>query len=102
MDDVILFSSKLYERLLSAVQERFPKKSFGYLVSDKGNRHATDFLLFQDNVRNDERWRDEFETRGRYFTTYHDAGFVAAPEETWRIQKEIWSRGLVEVAAFHT
>jgi proteasome lid subunit RPN8/RPN11 len=31
-----------------------------------------------------------------------DAGFVATPEETWRLQKEIWSRGMVEVAAFHS
>lgn len=102
MDEVIQFSSELYERLLSVVHLRLPKKSFGYLVSDIGKDVATDFLIFEDNVRNDGRWREEFESRGRYFVKYHDAGFVATPEETWRIQKEMWSRGLLEIAVFHT
>jgi formylglycine-generating enzyme required for sulfatase activity/proteasome lid subunit RPN8/RPN11 len=102
MDKAIQFSSEAYKRLISTVHERFPKKSFGYLVSDNGKSLVTDFLLFEHNDRNDGRWRGEFESRGRYFVKYRDAGFVATPEETWRIQKEMWSRGLVEVAVFHT
>lgn len=102
MDETICFSSETYERLVSIARERFPKKSFGYLASDTGKYPVTDFLIFEGNDRNDRRWRGDFESRGRYFVEHDDAGFVATPEETWRIQKEMWSRGLVEVAVFHT
>ena len=100
--DVIWLSSSLHERLLTAIHQRHPRKSFGYLVSDEGSTTPQDFVLFDANVRNDPGWRDRFESYGTYFVEHPDAGFVASPEETWRRQKEIWARGMVEIAVFHS
>jgi proteasome lid subunit RPN8/RPN11 len=101
-DSPIVLSRTLRERLVQSVRRRFPRKSFGYLVSDGTDRQPTDFLLFEGNVRNDDAWRGEFHSYGRYFIEHDDAGFVATPQESWRLQKEIWSRGLREVAVFHS
>jgi len=102
LDDAIVLSTTLRDRLLEAVSRRHPRKSFGYLLSE-GSRHAPgDFLLFETNLRNEGSWKPRFEHYGPYFTAHADAGFVASPEETWRRQKEIWSRGMQEVGVFHS
>jgi proteasome lid subunit RPN8/RPN11 len=80
----------------------FPKKSFGYLVSEVGDSHPTDFILFHDNHRNEEDWKPRFESYGEYFTIHSDAGFVASPEESLRIQRLLWERGQCEVGVFHS
>jgi len=84
------------------VRSRFPRKTFGYLLGEAGTRRPCDFILFEDNVRNAERWQSKFHAYGRYFVEHDDAGFVASAEESWRVQQEIWERGLEEVALFHT
>lgn len=98
----IALTTSLYERLVTEITRKLPQKSFGYLVSDIGPRMPTDFVSFQENVRNDQPWRSRFESHGRYFVDHDDAGFVATPEESWRVQREIWARGLEEVAVFHS
>lgn len=101
-DEPILVPSSLHERLLTTVAGRLPRKSFGYLLSASAAAAPTDFVLFQDNIRNTDGWRDKFESYGRYFVIHHDAGFVATPEESWRLQKEIWARGMTQVGVFHS
>jgi proteasome lid subunit RPN8/RPN11 len=101
-EEPIVLPQELAERLVTTVQARFPEKSFGYLLSDSDARHPVDFVLFQDNIRNDDEWQGRFHSYGRYFVEHDDAGFVATPEESWRIQKEIWERGMVEVGVFHS
>jgi formylglycine-generating enzyme required for sulfatase activity/proteasome lid subunit RPN8/RPN11 len=101
-DDVIVLPAALFERLVTTVRSRLPRKSFGYLVSDVGPTKPTDFILFNSNVRNDRAWKGRFEAYGRYFVDHADAGFVASAEESWRLQKEIWARGMVEVGTFHS
>jgi proteasome lid subunit RPN8/RPN11 len=98
----VVVSPEVYEGLIGAVRDRFPRKAFGYLLSDRGPSASTDFVLFEDNLRNDDAWRSEFESYGHYFVEHADAGFVATPEESWRVQKEIWARGMVEVGVFHS
>jgi proteasome lid subunit RPN8/RPN11 len=98
----IVLSMPLYERLVQTVRGRYPRKSFGYLVSDGNEAQPSDFLLFEENARNDDNWQGDFHSYGRYFIEHDDAGFVATPEESWRLQKEIWLRGLREVAVFHS
>lgn len=98
----IVFSVELFDRLVETVRTRFPEKTFGYLLSDVDSRTPTDFLVFRENVRNTPAWQGEFHARGRYFVDNDDAGFVASPEETWRMQQEIWNAGLFEVGAFHS
>jgi proteasome lid subunit RPN8/RPN11 len=99
---VLEFSRTLYDRLVAVAMDRHPVKSFGYLVSDGPAHRPADFVLFEENVRNDALWQPEFWDRGRYFVDNHDAGFVATAEESWRVQKSLMARGLFEVGVFHT
>lgn len=89
-------------QLIGVVLERYPLKSFGFLASPEDTHHPTEFLRLEDNIRNDDQWRDEFESRGRYFVDHSDAGFVATPEESWRAERYLAERDLDEVAVFHT
>lgn len=101
-DKAIVLSPVLRERLITTIRQRFPQKSFGYLVSDVDVRTPTDFILFEANIRNSDAWRNKFESYGQYFVEHEDAGFVATPEESWQVQNEIWKRGMVEVGVFHS
>jgi formylglycine-generating enzyme required for sulfatase activity/proteasome lid subunit RPN8/RPN11 len=101
-ETAILLPFALRERLLATIQQRLPRKSFGYLLSDGDARAPTDFMVFEANMRNDGAWKEQFETYGQYFIDHDDAGFVATPEESWRVQQEIWTRGMVEIGVFHT
>jgi proteasome lid subunit RPN8/RPN11 len=100
--DRVVLPVTLYDRMLATAISRYPRKSFGYVVSDSAPDRPTDFILFQENIRNHTDWRSEFESRGRYFVEHPDAGFVATPDESWRIQKLLHARNLHEVAVFHT
>jgi proteasome lid subunit RPN8/RPN11 len=88
--------------LVVQVLERYPRKCFGYLIGESAAGPPVEFVMFNDNIRNNDEWRDEFESRGRYFVDHTDAGFVATPEESWRVQCYLDQRGLCEVAVFHT
>jgi formylglycine-generating enzyme required for sulfatase activity/proteasome lid subunit RPN8/RPN11 len=94
--------SALRERLLQTIRRRLPTKSFGFLISADESGTPSDFVLFEDNIRNSDFWKPRFEAYGRYFVRHDDAGFVATPEESWRLQKAIWKRGMVEVGVFHS
>jgi proteasome lid subunit RPN8/RPN11 len=98
----IRFDRGLHDRLVAAVLERFPTKTFGYLLATAPGGPPVDLALFETNVRNDRVWRPRFQSYGRYFVEHDDAGFVASSEESWRVQQEIWRRGLVEVGVFHS
>jgi sulfatase modifying factor 1 len=98
----ILLPAEVRKRLLVAVLERLPRKSFGYLVSHGEARTIDDFILFEGNIRNSAEWKSRFEAYGQYFLEHDDAGFVSTPEETWRLQKEMWKRGVTEVGLFHS
>lgn len=98
----VVFPRPVYDRLVAAAVGRHPVKSFGYLVSSGPALRPADFVLFEENVRNDAHWQPEFWSRGRYFVDNDDAGFVATPEESWRVQKSLMARGLFEVGVFHT
>lgn len=92
----------LVERLASTVLERLPRKSFGYLLAAADSAVARDFVMFEENVRNSDDWKGRFESYGQYFIEHDDAGFVATPEESWRVQQEIWSRDETQVGVFHS
>ena len=101
-DDPVVVPKCLYDGLLSEIRRRMPQKCFGYLLADPGAQVPSDFIMFEGNARNEEPWNSRFEARGQYFVEHDDAGFVATPEETWRVEREILSRGLEEVAVFHS
>ena len=101
-DRPIVFPAEVRERLLRAIYERLPVKSFGYLISEGDSRQVDDFVLFEGNSRNSAEWQSTFQAYGQYFVDHDDAGFVSTPEETWRVQKEMWRRGMTEVGMFHS
>jgi formylglycine-generating enzyme required for sulfatase activity/proteasome lid subunit RPN8/RPN11 len=98
----IVFPGLLYDRLVAEATRRNPRKTFGYLLSDAGPSEPSDFVLFEENIRNSQEWQPEFHSYGHYFVDHADAGFVATPAESWRVQKEIWARGLHEVGVLHS
>jgi proteasome lid subunit RPN8/RPN11 len=100
--DSIHVPGQLLESLVDAVRRIFPTKAFGYLTSAIGAAYPTDFVLFRENLRNEDEWRPKFESYGDYFVAHPDAGFVASPEESLRIQKLLWDREQCEVAVFHS
>ena len=104
LDDlrVVELPEDLLARLMSEVLARHPAKSFGYLLSDTVHGQPTDFVLFEENIRNDARWRGAFESYGDYFVIHPDAGFVATEDEAWRVEKRIMQQGLYEVGVLHS
>jgi formylglycine-generating enzyme required for sulfatase activity/proteasome lid subunit RPN8/RPN11 len=102
MGHQVVLRPALRERLLRTIQQRLPRKSFGFLISSEESGTPEDFVLFEGNIRNSEVWKPQFEAYGRYFVQHDDAGFVALPEECWRLQKAIWKRGMAEVGVFHS
>jgi proteasome lid subunit RPN8/RPN11 len=101
-EPLITLPASLLDDVVARITRRYPEKSFGYLLSDSDSHAPTDFIFFESNIRNDAVWKPEFESYGRYFVDHSDAGFVATPEESWRIQQEICARGLSEVGVFHS
>jgi formylglycine-generating enzyme required for sulfatase activity/proteasome lid subunit RPN8/RPN11 len=104
LDDggVLSVGDDVLGRLLAEVRARHPRKSFGYLISDSATGRPTDFVLFEENIRNESGWRESFEAYGDYFVLHPDAGFVATADEAWRVEKEILRRGAYEVGVFHS
>ncbi|MEU8421318.1 hypothetical protein AB0C15_10630 [Micromonospora sp. NPDC048835] len=100
MTELLRLDRQLLDRFLLAVEERFPRKTFGYFLADEPDGKPTDFIFFEDNVRDD--WRAEFIKYGQYFIDHDDAGFLATPEESWRVARHIRDAGLHEVGVFHS
>jgi len=98
----VVLRSDLHDRLLDTALARFPTKTFGYLLAEESRFEPVDFVIFDENIRNDSGWRPRFEAYGEYFVRHSDAGFVATAEEAWAVHQEIARRGLAEVAVFHT
>lgn len=98
----IVIDDSTYDMLVRQAQHQHPKKVFGYLLGARRPDEIDDVVFFEENARNLPIWRQEFEAYGKYFVDHDDAGFVATPEESWRVQQEVWSRGATEVAVFHT
>jgi formylglycine-generating enzyme required for sulfatase activity/proteasome lid subunit RPN8/RPN11 len=101
MEDHVVLPLSLQERLLRNIRERWPLKSFGYIVAED-NGNPIDFILFQSNMRNVGTWKNRFHSYGSYFVQHDDAGFVATPEESLQVHKEMCIRGVHEVGIFHS
>lgn len=79
---------------------RFPRKSFGYFLSGTKGGQPVEYVLMKENVR--DEWKDDFHSYGQYFVDHDDAGFVATPEETWRVERYLREKGLHPVGVFHS
>ena len=94
------FNSDIYTRFISETKERFPKKTFGYFLSAEKQGNPTDFVIFEEDIR--DAWKDTFEEYGNYYKRNEDAGFLASPEETWEIEKRIMKKKQHKVGVFHS
>lgn len=61
----VLFDETLLDRFVKEVKEKYPKKAFGFFISDTEGGQPVDFIMFNDDVRNE--WKDEFEKYGQYY-----------------------------------
>jgi formylglycine-generating enzyme required for sulfatase activity/proteasome lid subunit RPN8/RPN11 len=99
---LVVVPFELQQRLVTAIAARMPHKSFGYLISADDPFRPTDFVLFEDNIRNSDDWQPRFLSYGRYFADHDNAGFVATPQESWRMQKKLWACGMFQAGVFHS
>lgn len=83
--DKIKINKKLLNEFQIEVIKNYPKKSFGYFVSNKPNGYPTDYIIFKDNVRND--MKEDFEQYGNYYKRNEDAGFLTTPDEMYKVHK---------------
>jgi formylglycine-generating enzyme required for sulfatase activity/proteasome lid subunit RPN8/RPN11 len=100
--DHVLLPLSLRDRLISTIKKRLPLKTFGYILSEAEGGLPADFVFFESNIRNTPLWQNRFHSYGSYFVQHEDAGFVASPEESYKVQMEIWKRGMVEIGVFHS
>jgi proteasome lid subunit RPN8/RPN11 len=96
----IVFNSALMDRFLGDVRQRFPRKTFGYFLARSRFGQPEDYIVMAENVRDD--WLQDFHAYGQYYVDHHDAGFLATPEETWRVEREIRRREMFKVGVFHS
>jgi len=101
-DYPIVLPPAIRTRLLETIASRLPLKSFGVFISHVNPRVIDDFVLFEANTRNSADWRNRFESYGQYFLEHDDAGFVSTPEESFRLQKLLNFRGMMEIGLFHS
>lgn len=95
-----MFERQVLERFTDEVRGRFPQKSFGYFVAEREGGPVVDYFLMRDNHRQD--WLDDFGVSDQYYTDNATAGFLASPEETWRVERAIRDSGLRKVGVFHS
>ena len=100
MQKEIIIENSLLSSFIQNILERYPKKSFGYFLSDKPNGNPTDYILFEEDVRND--MREDFEEYGNYYKRNNDAGFLSNIEEMVKIHKEIQKSRKFIVGVYHS
>lgn len=100
MKKVISINAQLMLSFCNDVRKTFPQKAFGIFLSEKKGGNPVEYIIFSEDIRNE--WKDLFENYGNYYKRNEDAGFLATPEETYRIEKYIRSKGLHKVGVFHS
>lgn len=98
--EILRIKEKIREDFVKATQERYPKKAYGFFLSDKPDGDVESFILFEEDQR--DSWKDLFEAYGNYYVRNHNAGFLASPEEMYRINKKIEESGKSIVGVFHS
>src|SRR5262245_2857065 len=96
----VVFESGLLDRYIKDVQRRFPKKTFGYFLGKSRFGDPVDYVIFDEDHR--DTWLEDFHGYGKYYVDHQDAGFVASPAETVRVEMWIKDRGYEKVGVFHS
>ena len=96
----IKIKAEVLNKFQIEVKRRYPKKAFGYFISDKPSGDPMDYIVFQDDIRND--MKDDFEKYGNYYKRNEDAGFLTTPEEMYKIHKMLKEKNMYVVGVFHS
>lgn len=96
----VIFSEDLLDSFQKDVKRKYPRKAFGYFLSDAVGGNPTEYIIFQNDIRND--MKNDFEKYGDYYKRNEDAGFLSTPEEIYKIHKTIQKEGKYIVGVFHS
>jgi proteasome lid subunit RPN8/RPN11 len=90
----------LLEDFVQEVKRKYPKKAFGYFLSDASGNKPDAFYIFEEDVRND--LKNQFEQYGNYYKIHEDAGFLAPDEELVTFHRKIAEEGKRIIGVFHS
>lgn len=100
-----VFIVKIYKTVLEILMKDITcqeRKCFGYLISNNSDNIISNYYIFSDDRRQDNRYRGNFENIGNYYIDHSNAGFIASPEEMfWFEQEFIRKRKYKLIAVFH-
>lgn len=96
----VKISNNLLEKFQEDVKNRYPRKSFGYFVSNELDGNPIDYIIFENDIRND--MKSDFEQYGDYYKRNEDAGFLTTPEEMYHIHKFLRENKKYIVGVFHS
>lgn len=88
-------------KFIQTVKDNYPKKVFGYFLSDNESGIATSFYLFNEDSRQEREVSERFLKLGKYYENNKNAGFLSTFEETFRFEKFLITHKLREVGVFH-
>lgn len=100
MQNEIIFEKSLFDKFVCECKEKYPRKAFGYFISSKQGGNPEDFIMFENDIRNE--WKDTFEQYGNYYVNNSDAGFLATEEEIVKVHRILAKRKKFIVGVYHS
>ena len=89
------------EQFILELQKNYPKKMFGYFLSDNDENIASSFYIFDSDDRQKKEISDKFIKLGKYYENNANAGFVSSLEETFRFEQYVVKNHLKKIGVFH-
>ena len=89
------------EQFILELQRNYPKKMFGYFLSDNNDNIASSFYIFDSDDRQNEENSERFIKLGKYYENNVNAGFVSSMEETFRFEQHLMTNNLKKLGVFH-
>lgn len=99
------FSQDLLRQFARDILAAYPRKTFGYFFGPENevdHRVVTRYRIFEDDARSTAKVDEYFTSNGAYYRNNANAGFLATPEETMRLERWRRAERLAKVGAFHT
>lgn len=96
----VLLDHALARQFVEEVKDQYPKKAFGFFLSDERSGAPTEYIIMKEDQRNN--MLDKFYDYGNYYLDHKDAGFLTSPEEMVHVEKYIRTRRLYKVGVFHS
>lgn len=91
----------IIEQFILELQKNYPKKMFGYFLSDNNDNIASSFYIFDSDDRQKEENSERFIKLGKYYENNVNAGFVSSMEETFKFEQYLMANNLKKLGVFH-